>query len=400
MNAHSDEEFSKSSGLLHRAIATLVSPVRAFFRRPRSVFVRRALFLIHRWIGIAAGLYVLVVCVTGAALVFRIDLQKAEYPHLFTPSAVGPLAEPIAIMNSVQAAFPDGRLSGIEAPTTVRPTYLAYVSKGSDFLTVLVDPVSARVLGLLPDRSWVRTLQDLHFDLLAGRTGRLVNGAGALLLLTMCVTGLVIWWPGVARWRRSLTIDVRRSWKRITWDLHSAVGIWTVAFTAMFAVTGAHFTFGRQIRAMVNWLSPLSTVSTPTSEVAGHVGEAPTWTALLETARARVPGQHVARVVTPFNESAAFLVMFSRQSPTPVGSAELTSVYLDRYTGAVLGAPPHGPRSAGDAVMAWMPSLHVGNFGGTGVRIAWVALGLAPPLLVVTGAVMFFQLRQRPNRLD
>lgn len=365
-------------------------PVRAFLHRPQSVFLRRALFQIHLWVGIAAGLYVLVVCVTGSALMFRIDLQRAEYPHLFTPSSAGPVAEPLAIMNSVSAAFPDGQLSGIEAPTTVRPTYLAYVSQGSSFLTVLVDPVTTRVLGVLPDRSWVRTLQDLHFDLLAGRTGRLVNGVGALLLLVMCITGSVIWWPGLAQWRRGFTVDFRRSWKRVNWDLHSALGVWTLALTAMWAITGANFTFGRQIRAMVNWASPLSVVSTPQSNPAGTHAEAPTWGALIEKARQIVPGQHVARVVVPYSASASFLVMFSDESPTPVGSATLTSVYFDRYTGAVLHDPAPGRRGAGDVVMAWMSPLHVGNFGGTGVRVAWLVLGLAPPMLFVTGFIMWW----------
>ena len=66
---------------------------------------------------------------------------------------------------------------------------------GNRFLTLLVDPVTAEILGELPDRSLVRTIQDLHFDLLAGRTGRIVNGVGAACLLLMCISGLVIWWP-------------------------------------------------------------------------------------------------------------------------------------------------------------------------------------------------------------
>ena len=69
-----------------------------------------------------------VISVTGAALVFRIDLQRAAHPHLFTPRAEGPLADPVTIMESVSRAYPDQRLSGVDAPTTGRPTYLAYVT--------------------------------------------------------------------------------------------------------------------------------------------------------------------------------------------------------------------------------------------------------------------------------
>jgi uncharacterized iron-regulated membrane protein len=363
---------------------------RAFLHRPQSLWLRRALFQVHLWTGIVTGLYVSVVCVTGAALVFRIEMQKAALPALFTPRAAGPLAEPAAIMASVARAFPDGRLSGIDAPTSVRPTYLAYVSTSNDFLTVLVDPVSTTVLGLLPDRSWVHTVQDLHFDLLAGRTGRVVNGLGGLALCAMCVTGLVIWWPGLGQWRRGLTVDLRRSWKRINWDLHSAVGIWTIAFTAMWAVTGAYFAFPSQFRSAVNAISPLSAVQAPKSNSNGRTASPPTWADLVGRARERAPGRFVARVVVPLNDSGTFLVMFASESPTPAGSTDLTSVHLDQHTGAVLQEPARQPRTAGDVVMAWMAPLHVGSFGGTPIRALWLVLGLAPPLLFVTGFVMWW----------
>src|SRR4030095_9743386 len=116
----------------------------------------------------------------------------------------------------------------------------------------------------------------------------------------------------------------------------------------------------------------------------------PTWQALVDEARRRVPGQHVARVVAPSSPTSAFLVMFSPAQPTPAGSADLTSVYLDQYTGDVLTEPPAPRRTVGDLVMAWVVPLHVGNFGGNTVKVAWLILGLAPPLLFVTGFIMWW----------
>ena len=124
-------------------------------------------------------------------------------------------------------AFPEYRVSGIDAPTTARPTYLAYVANDERFLTLLFDPVTARLLGELPERSFVRIVQDLHFDLLAGRTAASSTASVACCCSALCMTGLVIWWPGIANWRRGLAVDFRRSWKRVNWELHSAVGIWT-----------------------------------------------------------------------------------------------------------------------------------------------------------------------------
>ncbi len=379
--------------------------MKAFLYRPQSVFLRRVFFQIHLWIGVLAGLYVFVVCITGAALVFRIDMQRALHPDLFTPSADGTLTHPADVLEGVAQAYPGGRVSGVDAPTTARPTYLAYVLEDDRFLTVLVDPVSTRVLGELPDRSFVRVLQDLHFDLLAGRTGRVINGAGALLLLLLCATGLVIWWPGAGQWRRGFTVDFSRNWKRVNWDLHSATGVWTVALIAMWAVTGMYFAFPSQFRAVVSVFSPVTVTRPPLSDPSGaDRGTPPTWRVLIARAQAQLPDQFVARVVVPSTEQAAFHVLFSNVRPTPAATSALTSVYLDRFTGALLQEPATGRRTAGDVMMAWVGPLHVGNFGGIWVRIAWLVLGLAPPLLFATGFLMWWTrvvrvrwLRSRPS---
>ncbi len=335
------------------------------------------------------GLYIFVVCATGAALVFRIDMQRAMHPDLFTPRTSGSLADPVAVMESVQKAYPESRVSGIEAPTTTRATYLAYAASGDRFATLLLDPVSAELLGEVPEQSFVRTLQDLHFDLLGGSRGRLVNGVGALVLLGMCVTGVVIWWPGRSNWTRSLMVDCGRQWRRVNWDLHSALGFWTVALIAMWAATGANFVFPTPIRLAVNRISPLTNAATPQSKPAQTVASRPSWRALVDEAQRRVPGRHVARVVLPSSDTSPFLVMFSRMEPTP-GNPELTSVYLDQYTGEALTVPSLARRSAGDIVMAWLTPLHVGNFGGNGIRVAWLLLGMAPPVLFVTGFIMWW----------
>jgi uncharacterized iron-regulated membrane protein len=364
--------------------------VRAFLHKPQSVLLRRALFQIHLWTGILTGLYILVVSTTGAALVFRIDLQRAQHPHLFTPSAPGPTAPAATILERVRDAFPDDRLSGIDAPTTTRPTYLAYVIRGERFLTILVDPVTGTVLGELPERSLVRTAQDIHFDLLGGRTGRVVNGIGAVFLLLMCLTGTVIWWQGLLNWRRGLMIDVRRSWKRVTWDLHSAVGFWTFALIAIWAVTGVYFAFPAAFYNTVNRVSPITVARAPVSNPSGKGQQPPSWPAMVDSAHQRAPGSAVARVVLPSNDLGAFLVQFSDVTPTPAGSPNLTSVYLDQFTGEVLEAPTPRRRTAGDVVMAWVAPLHVGNFGGFGIRLAWALLGLAPAVLYVTGFIMWW----------
>ena len=51
-------------------------PWQRFWRQPQQVWLRRAFFQIHLWLGIAIGLYIVMLSVTGSALVYRIELDR------------------------------------------------------------------------------------------------------------------------------------------------------------------------------------------------------------------------------------------------------------------------------------------------------------------------------------
>jgi len=89
----------------------------------------------------------------------------------------------------------------------------------------------------------IEWLVNLHENLLAGSTGRLVNGVGAICVTLLCLTGVVIWWPGVKNWRRSLTVSWRAHFARINWDLHSAAGFWCFLFILLWGISGTYFAF-------------------------------------------------------------------------------------------------------------------------------------------------------------
>jgi uncharacterized iron-regulated membrane protein len=110
--------------------------------------------------------------------------------------------------------------------------------------------VSERVLQAT---SW---LLDLHDNLLAGASGRTVNGFGAIAVLVLAFSGLVIWWPGAHAWRRSLTLPRGLSARRTVWHLHSMVGFWTLGIILMIGLSGAYLGFPEQFQALADFLDP------------------------------------------------------------------------------------------------------------------------------------------------
>ena len=147
-------------GRRRRAIRVRSAPLIRHRATPRrqALTMRRLLFQVHLWLGV----WHRAVCCRRLRRPVRRSCSASTCSgrlirSLFTPSAAGPLAEPVAVMESVSRAYPQHKLSGVDAPTTARPTYLAYVTSGAEFRTVLIDPVSTAVLGELPEHRAIRT---------------------------------------------------------------------------------------------------------------------------------------------------------------------------------------------------------------------------------------------------
>ncbi len=227
-------------------------------RAPQGVGLRKAIFQVHLWTGIGLGAYVFVICVTGSVLVYRNELYIAFSPQPVIVDSPGASLGDDALERAALQAYPGYEVQNVRPGETPNHAVRITLTRGGDRLQRLFDPVTGEDLGdPLPlgyrASAW---MLDLHDNLLAGQTGRRVNGIGAVFLLLLSLTGAVIWWPGVQRWRRSLTIERRGDWRRFHWSLHSAFGFWCWPFLFLWAVTGAYLSFPSAFAAVVDYLEP------------------------------------------------------------------------------------------------------------------------------------------------
>src|SRR5579862_8239443 len=129
--------------------------------QPRKLFLRKALFQIHLWAGIFLSLYVVVIAVTGAVLVFEDELTSATLPSnlsLFDEEKTVPIT---LVMRSFDMAYQGAKVSMLTTPSAAIPAYQlrALDAQGHEF-ELAGDPVT----GALYRRpyTWVNWVHDLH----------------------------------------------------------------------------------------------------------------------------------------------------------------------------------------------------------------------------------------------
>jgi uncharacterized iron-regulated membrane protein len=227
-------------------------------RQPKKLLIRKIAFQIHLWIGIAIGLYIVVLSVTGSALVFRREMDRAFAPDRPVRDPARQTMSVEDLTAAAQRAYPDHtiqRVGDIQRRTpviqvdftspdgeTVEREFNAYT--GED----IGDPFPASA-------EWLLWVVSLHDDLLIVRDqrGRFWNGVGSILATLLCITGAIVWWPGIASWRRGISIRRKSSWKRFNFDTHSALGFWFFSIIAIWAISGIYLSMPSAFMDTVNW---------------------------------------------------------------------------------------------------------------------------------------------------
>ena len=282
------------------------------------------MFQIHLWTGIGVGLYIVVVCLTGSVVVFRRELMRA-YTNRPQVSAHDATTKPLsegAMRAAAERLYPDFRVEKVWPGRRGDTPVDVWMTRKVEKKQHLFDPFTGADLGETRPRGVRLTdwLVSLHDDLLGGFTGRTVNGVGAILLTLLCLTGAVIWWQGTSKWWHGLTVRWHLGWRRINWDLHSAIGFWAFIAVMVWAISGIYLVFPHPFSALVDYLEPLD----PQSLV---------------------------------------------------------------------------PRR-GDVALEWLAKLHFGRFAGIKTKWTWAILGVIPPVLFITGAVMWWNRVLRPFAKD
>lgn len=229
-------------------------------RQPQNFWVRKALFQVHLWTGIGVGLYILIVSLTGSVLVYRNELFTAATPDPIVVTGSEPRLTDDQLKEAATRVYPGYAVTTITRARNPNQAVDIWLKRGDDVKQRLFDPYIGNDLGeSVPFGIWFITkLIDLHDNLLAGNTGRYVNSFGGFLLLVLAFTGMVIWWPGMKTWRRSVTLHRNVGWKRFTWNLHSRMGFWSLGFILLFAVSGAYLGNEDLFQNVADYLEPLT----------------------------------------------------------------------------------------------------------------------------------------------
>ena len=357
---------------------------------PRGRGLPRLWRNVHLWLG--AGLFVLIVpiAISGSLLVWRDHLDALINParYAVTAGASESLSSFVAAAGAAVGTqyqpfvvrLPEG--DGWPVTVSMRESR----SEGGArprLLTVYLDPPTARVLEVVEFRSsFIGVLHRFHENLtIPEYEGRSIVGWVGVAMLTMALTGIYLWWPRNAPATRGLR------WRRgpgAFSNLHHLVGFWISIPLAFVSLTGIYLGFPQQGRDLVSTIAPMTPQQRGAFAAPLMRQTHLTIDQALDAALAATPQAQATAIFMPMQQAQAWRVQTRRPE-----AIDTVTVMVDDRTGAAAVTAP----LAGDRIAQWIRWLHEGSHAGVLWPLVVFLCGLCPPVLGVTGIVLWLQRR-------
>jgi uncharacterized iron-regulated membrane protein len=389
-----------------------------------KIFFRR----IHLYLSFAAGLVILIACLTGALLVFEKDITMAANKERYYVSA-GTERLPVAdILQRVKTSFPGMKVTGFRTYTDRERSVEVAVSpakkkeggaqtgvpanndkKGKDAkpaerqpgFTIFVNPYNGAILEKYSYRETAfYKVFAMHRWLLGGEgsAGKYIVGVSTFIFLFILITGVILWWPRTRKvLQQRLVIKWGASWKRINHDLHLVLGFYSAIFLFIVAFTGLAWSFewfNKGIYTVTN--SPLKAAPPPRSTYIADSKPA-TFDAVLAAAQAQRPGADFYNLQAPKDSTDPYTVQLL--PPNALHESATDALYFDQYSAAPIGHLTWQERSLGARVRGTFKPVHTGSIGGWPGKIIAFIVCLFGVSFPITGTIMWWN-RTRKRRKD
>lgn len=367
----------------------------------------RRWFWVHKWSSLVCTVFLLVLCITGAPLVFReelADLFDDALPYASVPDGTPNISIDRAAETS-RSMYPGEVILSILSDDD-EPKIVVFMAKSWEQFRenrkslhwIRFDAHTGQVLKQTrpfkqDGYTFLELMLQIHRDLFTGLPGELFLAAMALLFVVAIVSGVALYGPFMRKLEFG-TVRKERS-TRLKWlDLHNMIGVVTLLWTIVVGATGLINELSTPLFALWQRTEVKAMLDPMRGKPVPADAEMSSPQAALETVRAAMPDMVATSVVfpgSPFGSPYHYLVwtkgkdsLTSRLfSPALVDARSgkfVTAVQMPWYLRALEVSRP----------------LHFGDYGGLPLKIIWIVLDLAT--IVVLGSGVYLWLSRRPSR--
>jgi uncharacterized iron-regulated membrane protein len=349
-------------------------------------------FYVHSFAGLVSGIFILLMSLSGAALVFHEELDSLQYPAV-APVNGKPLLSVDSCYHSLQRQFPGAQISNCLVADNISAPYVFVIydpsyEKGTRSMQVFIHPQTAAVLasrGGSNDarKNFMSWLSVFHNSFHLRKKGEWLLGIFAVVFIISLLTGLVLY-------RKSLwsVISFRKHSYRKN-NFHQLVGVYALLFNLMIAITGfwmQRYVFKKQFYATQVPFTPVLKASQPLFFGLDSA---------LREAKHTHPDFTGYVIYFAQSKKGKTAVYGSRSGNSFIHNKKYADMLMLDSTGTVVHTAFVDSIKPADRYDIINAQVHYGRYGGWPVKLLYSMLGLSGGLLSITGFVLWLKRKRR-----
>jgi uncharacterized iron-regulated membrane protein len=210
---------------------------------------------LHLWLGLASGIVVFIMGITGCILVFEQEIKEMTSTWLNVEAqASEKQLPPSKIYAAVKEALPNKDIHGFwynGLDKTIK------VDIESDSL-VYVNPYNGKITGIVDHEDFFHIIDEGHRYLwLDDEIGSQITAWGTFIFFFLLISGLILWFP--KKWNKTtVNSSFKIKWdakiKRLNYDLHNVMGFYAILLAVLISFTGLMMSFN-WLRESTYWIT-------------------------------------------------------------------------------------------------------------------------------------------------
>lgn len=358
--------------------------------------LNRQLFKVHSWLGLINGFFLILLGLSGSALVFKDEIDDWANKELLTVKQGHRDIRLHYIYEDITRRYP--ALDGI-AWLNPKPgrgkayNFRLYLNDARitsyDLGLISYNPYTGEVLreGSIDDLSpsVINWIYQYHFSLQLGVPGAAYVATLGICLIISILTGFIIYRKYIVKVLTFRLKINRKNWRTITSDWHRIIGVWSLFFNAIIAFTGFWLNlFAYEPKLWANEMIP--TAPNTLAKVSLD--------SLYEQALLQMPDLIPTYVYLPTQPKKHFFVRGAVACEASIWTGN-NSIRFDAQTGELISINRIADERFWNKIEATFYSLHIGSYGGLPIKIIYVLIGLTPGFLSISGFLLWRRRRIR-----
>lgn len=360
---------------------------------------------IHLWLSIPVGLFISLICFSGAILVFETEITECINRKLYVVDKSNGERLPVSeIVQKVTAELPDSAsVSSVQISSNPKRTYRLGI-EGQNRTSVYVNPYTGEIVDTHTHKpnNFFGQVRQLHRWLMfrgdSRIIGRRIVGISTIVMVVILLTGLIVWLPKNRKMARNrLRIRFRSGWRIFWYDFHVAIGFYATLLLLVMALTGLTWSFGWYRNV---FYSAFGVETRQSHQGGGGAGnrqqrgrnmreekkpsiDYTIWDKAVEGALKNAESYKTLTVTS----NAVSIV-----SNNVVSNNRASDRYtFDSETGVITEISLYSEQPRQNKLRGWIYSFHTGSWGGIVVKILYFIAAIVGGLLPLTGYYLWFK---------